>query len=1208
MLMYREGCDSLSDPVPLRSRSAEELFAGPGEIRALGRLIDWAATPLGPVERWPQSLRSTVRTLLSSQYPMVLTWGGAFTQIYNDAYSKLIGDRHPAGLGNDIRITLAEAWDTLGPMIDRVMRTGLANWTAALPLEMHRSGYREEAYFSVSHAPAEDDDGNIVGMLAVCSEVTEQLVSERRLRLLRELGARAGEAREPAEAARDLVETMAEHPLDVPFAAIYLCEGDELIRTAAVGIPEHSVAAPHRMHQGAGAVWPVAAALRGQVTPVDDVQTLVPLVGGPYADPVRCALVLPITGAQGTALGVIIAGVSPNRSLDEGYRSFFELLAGQVSVAMRNARAREDERRRAEELAELDRAKTAFFSNVSHEFRTPLTLLLGPLEDALADSPDRLPAHRGELEMAHRNALRLLRLVNALLDFSRVEADRAEASFELVDLAALTADLSSNFRSAMEKAGLDFTVDVQPLPRPVAVDRSMYETIVLNLLSNTFKFTHQGSVRVRLAGLDDGVGLTVTDTGEGVAAEELPRLFERFHRIEGQNARSHEGSGIGLALVQKLVQLHGGTISAESEGPGRGATFRVILPYGRTIGDTAVSATASTRADAYVEEALRWLPGESVASRASLPAARPHLLLADDNADMRAYVERLLRDDYEVTAVANGTEALAAAKRIAPDLVLSDIMMPGLDGFALLRELRADPATAAVPIIFLSARAGEEARVESLEAGADDHIVKPFNAQELRARVAGAIRLADLRGEAASRERVLEAKLATSQAKAALADSEEQLRMLADALPVLITHVDKDLRYRFVNRTFEQWFGRRREHVIGQSVFDVVDPEALAQGRANIDGVLAGEHLSFEQELIFPDGVRRIVQAEYLPQLTSDEQTEGFYSLVQDVSATREQARLLADNERRMRTVLEAVSDGFYAIDADWRLILFNRAAERHFDRSRDEVLGRVMWDVFPEVVGTPFEDVLRRTMIDRVESRQEMRSVLKPDRFVEIRTAPKEGGGIAVSFSDVTERKEAERHRELLVNELNHRVKNTLAVVQSLAVQSFRDERVPDHARRAFEGRLLALSDAHNLLTRESWASAPLRQIIENALRPFGGANRFDYAGPDLRIGSKASVSLALALHELCTNAAKYGALSQEGGRARIDCSVEQGEPPVFHLRWEEQGGPSVMPPSGRGFGSRLIERGLAAEIGGIVRLRYPPTGVVCEIEAPLPNMEGQE
>src|SRR3712207_3534717 len=159
-------------------QAASTLFQGPGEVRALARALDWSRTPLGPVSGWPQSLRSTVRTLLSSQYPMVLTWGAEFTQIYNDAYSKLIGDRHPAGFGGDIRVTLAEAWDTLGPMIERVMATGVANWTPALPLEMHRSGYREEAYFSVSHAPAEDDAGNIVGMLAVCSEVTNQIVGE----------------------------------------------------------------------------------------------------------------------------------------------------------------------------------------------------------------------------------------------------------------------------------------------------------------------------------------------------------------------------------------------------------------------------------------------------------------------------------------------------------------------------------------------------------------------------------------------------------------------------------------------------------------------------------------------------------------------------------------------------------------------------------------------------------------------------------------------------------------------------------------------------------------------------------------------------------------------------------------------------------------------------------------------------------------------
>ena len=1179
-------------------------------MRALGRALDWSATPLGPVEGWPQSLRSTVRTLLSSQYPMVLTWGPDFTQIYNDAYSKLIGDRHPAGFGNDIRITLAEAWDVLGPMIRRVMETGAANWTAALPLEMHRSGYREEAYFSVSHAPAENDEGEIVGMLAVCSEVTEQLVGERRLRLLRELGARAGEARETGEAARDLVGTMAEHPLDVPFAAVYLREGAGLVRTAWFGVDRDAAALPPRLAT-TESMWPIEPALRGEVAVAEDVERLVAVAGGPYADPVTRALVLPIAGAQGQTLGLVIAGVSPNRALDEGYRSFFELLAGQVSVAMRNAQAREDERRRAEELAKLDRAKTAFFSNVSHEFRTPLALLLGPLEDALGDEPARLPEHRDALEMARRNALRLLRLVNALLDFSRVEAERSRARFEFVDLATLTTDLASSFRSAIDKAGLGFTVDAPALPAPVSVDRDMWEKIVLNLLSNALKFTHEGTVALHLRALDgDQVELTVTDTGIGIPADELPRIFERFHRVEGQQARSHEGTGIGLALVRELVELHGGRISAESAGPGRGTTLRVVLPRGADRpASMAPDASARTteRADAFVEEALQWLGAPAPADLPARSGDRPYVLLADDNADMRAYVGRLLGPDHDVVAVANGQEALELARRKAPDLVLSDIMMPGLDGFALLRELRGDPETAAVPVIFLSARAGEEARVESLAAGADDHIVKPFTAQELRARVAGAVRLAELRGEAAARERVREAERAAASAEMARAESEEQLRTLTDALPVLIFHIDDDLRYRFLNRTYEDWFGRPRDTILGQRVQDVVGEESFARVAPRIAEVRAGRRVTFEQEVTYPGLGRRDVRADYIPQFDAGGQVVGFYGLVQDVTEAREQARRLSDSERRMRTVLEAVSDGFYAANPEWRLTLFNRAAEEHFDRTREDVLGQLLWDALPELVGSPVEAAIRRTMAERTPARLEMESVVRPGRFVEIRTAPKENGGVAISFSDVTERKLAERHRELLVNELNHRVKNTLAVVQSIAVQSFKDERVPDAARRAFEGRLLALSDAHSLLTRENWESAQLRSIVDNALRPFG-AHRFAFDGPDIRVSPKAAVSLALALHELCTNAAKYGALSNEEGRIRIRCSVEGTDLPAFRMRWEEQGGPPVAPPTGRGFGSRLIERGLAAEIGGRVTLRYAATGVTCEIETPLANMEGTE
>jgi signal transduction histidine kinase len=282
----------------------------------------------------------------------------------------------------------------------------------------------------------------------------------------------------------------------------------------------------------------------------------------------------------------------------------------QIATAVANARAYEQERRRAEALAELDRAKTAFFSSVSHEFRTPLTLLLGPVEDALADSEAALPpAHRERLELAQRNALRLQKLVNALLDFSRIEAGRAQARYVPTQLGAFTADLASSFRSAIEKAGLRLIVDCPPLPDLSYVDRDMWEKIVLNLLSNALKFTFEGEIAVTLRQKDNRAVLSIRDTGTGIPAGELPRLFERFHRVEGAKSRSHEGTGIGLALVKELVKLQGGTIDVESE-PGAGTTFTVSIPQGRAhvpdAGTGAERAPATALgAEAFVEEAAR---------------------------------------------------------------------------------------------------------------------------------------------------------------------------------------------------------------------------------------------------------------------------------------------------------------------------------------------------------------------------------------------------------------------------------------------------------------------------------------------------------------------------------------------------------------------------------------------------------------------------
>lgn len=737
--------------------ASKALFRGPGEMRGLARELDWARTPLGPVEGWPQSLRSTVRTLLSSQYPMILTWGPSFTQIYNDAYAKLIGAGHPEALGGDIRVTLAAGWDTLGPMIARVMETGEANWTPALPLLMERAGYREEAYFSVSHAPAEDDDGRIVGMLAVCSEVTAQVVGERRLGLLRDLAAKAGEARSVVMACTDIAGALAGGGLDVPFALLFLRKADGgLHRVAVTGLNEaHPLASQEAM-----TTWPFERVLTGETVALDGLGTAIGLLGGFWSDPVDGALAMPITGEAGTdPLGVLILGISPSRALDEGYRGFLELVAGQVSTGLRNARAYEEERRRAEALAELDRAKTRFFANVSHEFRTPLTLMLGPLEEAL-EAKGLEAGTRSELEVAHRNALRLLRLVNTLLDFSRVEAGRVEATFAPVDLSALTADLASTFRAAVEKGGLALRVDCPPLPEPVFVDRDMWEKVVLNLLSNAFKFTFEGSIDVRLELAQGGVRLTVRDTGVGIPAEALPRVFDRFHRIEGSRSRSHEGSGIGLALVRDLVALHGGEVEVLS-AVGEGTTFGVTLPFGHAHlpADRVVAeegATGGGQGRGYVEEVLRWLPDEPsnvVPLRGPaevFPAedGRPRIVLADDNADMRAYVERLLGHEHRVIAVADGAAALVALREAPADLLLTDVMMPVLDGIALTRAVRADPALCTVPVIMLSARAGAEAGVEGLEAGADDYLVKPFSARELQARVKANLELSRLRGEA----------------------------------------------------------------------------------------------------------------------------------------------------------------------------------------------------------------------------------------------------------------------------------------------------------------------------------------------------------------------------------------------------------------------------------------------------------------------------
>ncbi len=564
-----------------------------------------------------------------------------------------------------------------------------------------------------------------------------------------------------------------------------------------------------------------------------------------------------------------------------------------------SARKSEDEHRRVESLAELDRAKTAFFTNISHEFRTPLALLLGPIEEAL--SSGRLEGD--ELGLANRNGRRLLRLVNGLLDFARMQAGRLKVRFVPVDLPRLTEDLVAVFRSAAERAGLDLAVEMDAMPAPVGVDADMYEKIVANLLSNAIKFTPAGRITVALRDRGDSVALSVTDTGIGVSKAELPRLFERFHRIEGAWSRTQEGSGIGLALLRDLVMLHDGSVAAHS-APGEGTTITVLLPKTRPApatqedaledADETVPGSLAGHGVALAEEAAGWsrsgdetlLAQTAFGALEGAEASAERLLVVDDNADMRVYLTRLLGRRWQVRAVSDGAEALeAVAQHPPPDLIVSDVMMPRVDGFALIAALRAVPATRSIPVLLVSARAGEEARIESLRAGADDYVVKPFSARELMARIEAQL----LKARLASVERV----------------QADRLAEVFEQAPVGIAVVrGPEHRFEFANDAYLALIDRRP--VVGLPIREAL-PELANQGIYELlDGVYeSGEVYHARSRRLWVEDAsgtlrERFFDFVYQPTLGADGRPTGVAAVVYDVSALTE-ARREADRANRAK-------------------------------------------------------------------------------------------------------------------------------------------------------------------------------------------------------------------------------------------------------------------------------------------------------------------
>jgi len=828
-----------------------------GQMGARIADFDWAGTPLGPLPEWSESLRTAVSMCVSSRFPITIWWGEQFTVLYNDACRPIFGDtRDPWALGSPASEVWPETWSTAGPVVSGLMAGGTATWAADARRLLNRTIPAEECYFTFSYSPIPDEDG-VGGVLCVLTETTKQVLAERRLAALTELTDQLAGLTDPDDVIAAAVTVLTANPGDHPLVAI------RRITTAEDGevLLDPPPADAARWPEGAEALALAAAAygtsrsLMLEQAPSPAQPGLETAVHAVHAIPV-------IEPGHQSASAVLLVGQNPHRVWDDELGDYLETCAASIATALSSMRELAEERRRTDLLVQVDAAKSDFFANVSHELRTPLTLIAGPVADALADSGEPLPAAlRERLRLVERNVVRLARMVDAMLDFSRMEAGRLGPQTSVVEVGAFTRTLASAFAPAMESAGLEFVVDCPDLPRHAVLDRDMYERVVLNLLSNALKYTRRGSVVVRLADSGTQFSLTVSDTGIGIAAKDHARVFERFAQLPRRaGARSWEGAGIGLAMVKQLTELMGGTVTLTS-AVGRGSAFTVRLPYEVAVPEDAMPRQSVTprRAEHFLAEVASWqdggeseegepgdevpgsddAPGEGTPGQGPLvvetpgqgsldqgqpgqgsldqgppgqgsfdqgppgqgvpgrrrPApeapgegthrhggprragfaqesrldvgpgvqvsahARPRLLIAEDNADMRRYLRDILSTDYDVRTAADGLQALAALRDAEADALLADVMIPGLDGLGLLTAVRRDPRLQHLPVLLLSAQAGDQASISGLEHGADDYVVKPFSAADLRARLAANLTRARARLRDAAWRRAVMASL-----------------------------------------------------------------------------------------------------------------------------------------------------------------------------------------------------------------------------------------------------------------------------------------------------------------------------------------------------------------------------------------------------------------------------------------------------------------
>ncbi|TRM62099.1 hypothetical protein BD626DRAFT_548830 [Schizophyllum amplum] len=918
---------------PDRDRSPStpcQLFLpdGASSVAMLMETFDWASSPLGPREKWPQSLVSALGLCMSAAFPSAICWGPEKLLMYNEAYIDTAGTKHPQIFGQAGAVAWAELWEKIGPLMTDVYN-GATIWKQNDLLFFNRLGpdrLPEENYYSFSYRPIPQEDGKIGGLLNDAFDTTKKVISDRRTNMLRDLIRSSIIVTSKTQFAASILQILSkpEYAYDVPFAGLYMCSvaklehADQLAPasatyTAATTIIEQApkptsctlelagtvgVATGHTAFPDTVELWldnktgsapssQFASALTSQLTshtsspmngmtvngsekfarlsmhspasteystdtrgsqrrrrradlpwPFEEAAQqrtpmLVPILNEAFVEGIdrrawgdrpREAIVMPVgIDDDDTPRAMLILGLNTRRPYDENYQESMEFMRVTLGSALHAVLAREEDSIRAERLADLDAAKTSFFSNVSHELRTPLTLIGGPLDDCVAKLPEG-SALRSSLRMASRNVQRLSRLVDSLMDFSKLAARRLEGAFRPVLLGPFVADLASMFRDPIEKSGMQYDVECDLSPdQPLCyIDPEFWEKIVFNLIGNAFKYTMSGTITIRVSFDATQATFSVQDTGIGIPAADMEKIFNRFHRVQCVS-RSFEGTGIGLSLTKELVHLHGGELTVESHDDSHddhGSTFAVSLPLGKDHlppGSVHLEEEFAVGRRRYgqgiVNDAIMWsrttdagdhTPASDAGSLASDASGTGSggskldpatmffkktdiVLIADDNSEMRHYMKTILAPYCTVVEASNGKEALELAIQKKPHVVLSDVMMPVMDGFALLGALQEHPATRLLPVILVTAKSGDDSRVEGLLSGADDYLAKPFRSAELVARV-------HLQMQLGKRRVFLETRFE---------ERTKEVQQLLEQSPVAIFRTDVDGKIVYVN---PRWF------------------------------------------------------------------------------------------------------------------------------------------------------------------------------------------------------------------------------------------------------------------------------------------------------------------------------------------------------------------------------------------------------------------